>query len=221
MRWRCSMASASSRPASALPLSVSGGSRRPRLSSSSSGWRTPRAASRRASSGCTPACSSAKLTRGGTSRVCRITAAPAPVAATAPTTASAGAAPSAAARPRSATPLRSPHSVSRTARALLRQRQRFGQRAFVQRLPGLGPGRPVVVQRRAAQAFVDARRLGRGGLRNAAAAEPERIHRQQAARLRARRSAGACAAPSAPRFAGGGCAAPPGRCPASRRRCGR
>jgi hypothetical protein len=66
---------------------------------------------------------------------------------------------------------------------LLRPLQPLGQRPFVQRLPGLDPGRPVVAERRAAQALVHARRFGVTALHDAAAAEPERIHRQQAARL--------------------------------------
>jgi hypothetical protein len=49
--------------------------------------------------------------------------------------------------------------------------------------PGLAQAGPVFGQRGAAQALVDARRDARHGLRHAAAAEPERVHRQQAARL--------------------------------------
>ncbi len=74
------MASASSTAASAAPLSWDGGSRRARPSSRSSALRTPRAANSRASSGCTPACSSAKAARGGTSRRCRVGSVTAPPA---------------------------------------------------------------------------------------------------------------------------------------------
>src|SRR5690606_5591035 len=67
MRWPCAMASASKSPASRAPSRSVGGSNLPGLSSSSSRVRTPRAANRRASKGCTPACSRAHAARGGTS----------------------------------------------------------------------------------------------------------------------------------------------------------
>ena len=69
IRLPAPIASASSSAAAAAPSRPAGGSRVARPSSSSSAARTPRAANRRASSGCTPACSSAQAVRGGTSRV--------------------------------------------------------------------------------------------------------------------------------------------------------
>ena len=108
------------RAASRVPRSVVGRQQRARPSSSSSVPSTPRAAYRRASSGCTPACSSAQAVRGG------IVAGDdlhdqAPRSAVPPASAAGrtGARPARTQRRAAATPKRaraaSPHSVSVTA----------------------------------------------------------------------------------------------------------
>ncbi len=97
-----------------MPLSPAGGSRRARPSSSSSRPQTPRAAYRRASSGCTPACSSAQAARGGTSRGMIFTARTASRPARRREKARSQAAPAAAVL-RQVRACRSPHRVTVTA----------------------------------------------------------------------------------------------------------